>query len=119
MLKYLLDEHIAAAYQERLQQIDPTLSIKKIGDLDTLKFGTLDPQVLLWCEAHDFVLVTNNRKSMPLHLSDHLTGEHHIPGIFIINLEAGVSDNAEALYLIAITAITNEYRDQIIYVPFW
>jgi hypothetical protein len=33
---------------------------------------TLDPEILLWCEAHRFILVTNNRRSMPRHLADHL-----------------------------------------------
>jgi hypothetical protein len=40
------------------------------------------PEVLLWCEEYGFVLVTNNRSSMPVHLEEHLAQGHRIPEFF-------------------------------------
>jgi hypothetical protein len=53
-----------------------------MGDGQALRRGTLDPEVLVWCEAHDCVLVTDNRRSMPGHLADHIAVGRHVEGIF-------------------------------------
>jgi hypothetical protein len=45
-------------------------------------YGTLDPDILIWCEENEFILVTNNRKSMPVHLQDHLAENRRATGYF-------------------------------------
>ncbi len=66
-LKYLIDENVDPIYTVQLRRLKTDLLIMAIGDLTTPPKGTLDPEILLWCEENDFVLVTNNRKSMPVH----------------------------------------------------
>lgn len=80
-------------------------------------FGTLDPEILVWCEENEFLLVTNNRKSMPAHLQDHLEHGRHATGIFILNAEMSVGETVEELILIASASSAEEYQDQIIYLP--
>jgi hypothetical protein len=72
-IKYLLDEHISSLYRVQLVRREPELIVRIIGDPDAPSKGTLDPEILVWCEVYDFILVTNNRKSMPGHLADHLS----------------------------------------------
>ena len=62
--------------------------------------GTVDPEILCWCEEHNFLLVTNNRKSMPVHLTDHIAEGHHMPGIFILNPNLSTGQNLEELILL-------------------
>nr|WP_293128835.1 DUF5615 family PIN-like protein [Microcoleus sp. bin38.metabat.b11b12b14.051] len=50
-----------------------------MGEPEAPSRGTLDPEILKWCEEYNFILVTNNRKSMPVHLTDHLAERRHIP----------------------------------------
>ena len=119
MLRYLLDEHIHHAYRLQLLRLDESLAVRKVGEPDAPPLGTLDPDLLIWCEENGFVLVTNNRKSMPRHITEHLANGRHIPGIFVINLERSISENSEALYLVAATSTSDEYRDRITYIPFW
>ena len=88
-----------------------------IGDEDAPPKSTPDPEILAWCEQHQFILITNNRKSMPQHLSDHLSAGHHIPGIFTINLEVPMGKIIEELLLIAGASDADEYIDQITYIP--
>ena len=80
-MRYLLDEHIAPVYRGQLLRIVPELEVWIVGDRGAPPRGTLDPDILIWCEEHRFVLVTNNRKSMPRQLADHLALGRHIPGI--------------------------------------
>jgi Domain of unknown function (DUF5615) len=84
MLKYLMDENVNPVYINQLRRRKPYLVIRAVGEPDTPLKGTLDPEILIWCEAHNFVLITNNRTSMPVHLVDHINTGHHVPGIFIL-----------------------------------
>ncbi len=87
-IQYLLDEHMPPAYRTQLLSREPGLTIWKIGMPGVPPPGTLDPAILLWCEANNFVLVTNNRKSMPVHLADHLAAGRHILGILTVDVTA-------------------------------
>lgn len=70
VIRYLLDEHFNPAYRSQLVRREPELVVRIISDLDAPSKGTLDPEILIWCETNEFILVTNNRKSMPGHLAD-------------------------------------------------
>ena len=83
--RYLLDEHVDPALRAQLIQHELDLTVWIVGDPGGPPRGALDPDVLLWCEANGFSLVTNNRKSMAGHLRDHLAAGHHVPGIFVLN----------------------------------
>ncbi len=68
-------------------------------------------------EEYNFVLVTNNRKSMPVHLNEHITENRHMPGIFILNQNLSAGQNLEELILLAEYSFEGEYQDQIIHLP--
>ena len=57
-IQYLLDEHIASLYRTQLMRKAPYLVVRRIGDPDAPPKGTLDPEILIWCEIHNFILVT-------------------------------------------------------------
>ncbi len=72
---------------------------------------------MTWCEATGFVLVTNNRRSMPVHLAEHLAQDRHIPGIFILNPSLSMGETLEDLMVVAEAAFEDEYQDRIEYLP--
>lgn len=104
-------------YTTQMRRKYPDLVIWAVGEIGTPPKSTLDPEILLWCEEHHFILVTNNRKSMPVHLEDHLAKGHHIPGIFILNPDLSIGQNIDELLLIADGSLECEYQNQIIYLP--
>ena len=55
-IQYLLDEHIASLYRTQLMRQKPELIVRMIGDPNAPPKGTLDPEILNWCEIHDFIL---------------------------------------------------------------
>jgi hypothetical protein len=95
----------------------PELLIWRISDPDAPPTGVTDPDLLVWCEAHGMLLVTNNRKSMPGHLADHLAQGRHVPGILVIDPAMSVEELAEELSLVEGASLENEFRDQIRYLP--
>ncbi|MEH2035314.1 hypothetical protein [Nostoc sp.] len=61
--------------------------------------------------------MTNNRKSMPGHLADHVASGRHIPGIFTINANQSIGQTVEELIIIVEASFEDEYQDRIEYLP--
>jgi Domain of unknown function (DUF5615) len=116
-LKYLLDENLDPIYKRQLIESNPNFVVWKIGEPNVPPLSTLDPEILCWCEEHNFVLVTNNRKSMPVHLAEHIERGGHVPGIFILGPKLSIGENINQLIFIAEASFDNEYQDQIVYLP--
>jgi hypothetical protein len=116
-LKYLFDENVDPEYVHQLRRRNPKLAVRMIGEPSTPEKGTLDPQILEWCERTGFVLVTNNRRSMPVHLGDHLAQGRHIPGILILNPSLSLGETLDELDIIGCASFENEYQDRIEYLP--
>jgi hypothetical protein len=96
-------------YREQLLRSQPDLVVYMVGDESTPLKGTLDPEILCWCEENNCLLVTNNRRSMPRHLQDHLAIGRHIPGIFALRRQADIRQVIEDLILIALVSEEGEY----------
>lgn len=116
-LKYLMDENIDPAYPTQIRRKQPELVIRVIGETGVPRKSTLDPEILLWCEEYSFILVTNNRSSMPVHLNAHIAQGRHVPGIFILNPSLSIGQNIDELILIVEGSFDDEYQDQIVHLP--
>ena len=86
-----------------------------MSEIQFLLDENVDPDILLWCEANQFSLITNNRHTMPLHLQDHLTAGRHVPGIFILNDRMSIGQTVLALSEIWSSHQSERYMDQIIF----
>lgn len=93
-IRYLLDEHVSYHLRKAVKRHDSDIVVRRVGETGVPSVGTLDPDILLWCEANNFSLVTNNRKTMPGHLKDHLSDGNHAPGIFVLNPNLTMGGNS-------------------------
>ena len=76
--RFLLDEHLPRAVIAAAHRLDPAIDLVVVGAEGAPPLGTLDPAILVWCEQEQRILVTNNRKSLPAHIAEHLAaGRHH------------------------------------------
>ena len=116
-LRYLLDEHLPSALRSQLLRRAPALVVWMLGDPGAPRYGTLDPDILLWCEANGFVLVTRNRTSMPVHLQAHLAAGHHVPGIFVLPPQMTLGTIMDQLLLVWGASEAEEHRDLLLYLP--
>lgn len=67
-VRFLLDENLTPRLKTAVLRLNPKIDIVRIGDPNTLPLGSLDPEVLLYLERSQRILVTDNRTSMPGHL---------------------------------------------------
>lgn len=110
-----MDENVDPLYANQIRRREPSIVIKMVGEPETPPKGTLDPEILVWCEDRDFALVTNNRRSMPVHLADHIAAGRHVPGIFILSSSLSIGQNLEELIIIALAYEKDEYQNEIVY----
>lgn len=112
-IRYLLDENLDPLYKTQLLAKMPSLIVYAINDPGSPVRGTLDPEILAWCEENGFLLITNNRKSMPTHLTAHLAQGRHIPGIITLHPEMSIGETIEELIMIAEVGTLSDYQDHI------
>jgi hypothetical protein len=117
MSGFLLDEHIPRFLQRQLQQLAPEFAVLVIGDESAPEKGTSDPDLLVWIEEQSFLLITNNRASMPVHLAGHLAQGRHVPGIVQLPRELNISRVIDDLLLIWAASLPGELQDTILYLP--
>lgn len=108
-VKYLLDEHVDPRLQRGLVRHWPDLAVLCIGDPGAPPKGTPDPDILDWCELHGYVLVTNNRASMPVHLNDHVAAGKRCAGIIMLNPNLVMGDTINQLAAIWIDTTPEDH----------
>jgi len=116
-IRFLLDENVHPLYRTELLKRERTLVVWRVGMVGAPPRGTPDPDILDWCEKNAFILVTNNRASMPPHLANHLAQGRHIPGVIVLNNKMSIGETIEELWLIWVASDLEEYRDSIVYLP--
>lgn len=112
---FLFDENLPKWWRRAVRRRSPHLPIYQIGVTGGLPKRTQDPDVLIWCESHQYALVTDNRRRMPLHLKSHLAAGRHVEGIFRVDPKLAVAELAEGLTLIFEISLPEEFRDQYVY----
>lgn len=115
--RFLLDEHVNRAIQRQLRRLDARIEVLAIGDPGAPPTGTSDPDVFGWLEENGYILVTENRSTIPVYLSDHFAAGRHIPGVFWIRPDVGIGRIIEELYLIWFVSTAEEYGDRMLFIP--
>ena len=116
-VRFLLDEHVNRAIQRQLRRMDRSIEVLAIGEADAPPAGTSDPDLLVWLEKEGYLLVTENRSTMPVHLADHYEMGRHVSGVLWIRPGTGLGQIIEELYLIWHASTADEYRDRALFIP--
>lgn len=111
-VRFLLDENLDPRLKAALLRRDPTIDVLRVGDPSTPAWGTLDPDILRYLAGAGRALVTSNRKSMPLHIADHLADGSHHWGVFLIRRGTAIGRIAEELHLIWSASSAEDWIDR-------
>lgn len=111
--QFLLDEHLRRAIQEQLRE----MPVRLIGDVGVPPLGTPDPDILMWIERNNYILVTNNRTTIPRHLTEHLQAGRHVPGILCFPQRTSIGTYIKELRRVRDTFTPERYQDVIQYLP--
>lgn len=116
--RFLLDEHLSPKLIDALLEYNKSIDITFVGGKYAPAYGTLDPDILIFCEAERRLLVTNNRLTMPVHIADHLSTNKHHWGVLEIRPKTTIGQLVEELYLFWETSEAEEWVDRMEWIPF-
>ncbi len=98
-IRYLLDENLDPRFLRTLRRHYPEIDALRVGDAGAPGLGASDIEILNFLESQRRVLVTDNRKSMPGHISAHWNAGGHHWGVFIVGKDAAYKRLADALFV--------------------
>ncbi len=113
----MLDEQLDTRVADGLKLLHPQFNVTYVGAKNALPKSTLDPDILDWIEQNGYILVTNNRKSMPVHIAAHFAQGRHFPGIITLTQEMSIGEVITDLEIIWGASEAEEYFDKITYIP--
>lgn len=116
--RFLLDENLTPRLKAALRRHDFTIDVLRVGDANAPSLGTLDPDILLYLEASQRLLVTDNRASIPGHIADHIGAGGHHWGVFWVRPGFRIGTLAEFLYLLWNASEAHEWIDATEWAPF-
>ncbi|MEZ4736591.1 MAG: DUF5615 family PIN-like protein [Caldilineaceae bacterium] len=112
-IQYLFDENLDPRFVKVLARHYPMINAIRIGGENAPPLGIKDPDLLRYLEKAQRTLITDNRKSMPGHVVDHLQAGGHHWGIFMISKEASYKRVVDALAVYWDVSEAEEWFDQI------
>lgn len=116
-IRYLLDEDVRRVLATQLRHHHPSLDVLAVGESGAPPRQTPDPELLLWAEQHDRVLVSRDRNSLPAHVEARLKAGRHIPGVFLLRVPVTWAELIDWLSVIAEATHPAAWQDGIWYVP--
>jgi hypothetical protein len=116
-VRFLLDENLPPRLKLAVFRLNPEIDILRVGDEATPSLGTLDPEILVYLQQSQRILLTDNRKSMPEHIEAHWANDGFIWGLFWLRPKATVREIADDLILIWETTEAEEWKNQLIWIP--
>jgi hypothetical protein len=120
MIRYLLDEHLrgplwTAIVTQNAQSSFP-IEVTRVGDPSDLPLSTLDPDILIWTEVHQRILISRDGSTLPIHLNDHLAVGRHCPGIFLIRRRCTIPAVLDFMALAAYASTAEDWTDHVEYI---
>jgi predicted nuclease of predicted toxin-antitoxin system len=121
MLRFLLDEHLRgplwSAIQRHNLQGGLPIDAVRVGDPPDLPLSSDDMQILEWAEREDRIVITEDKHTMPAHLTARLRVGHQSPGILMIRGGCSLSQLVRILELVAHAGQPADYKNGVTYVP--
>jgi hypothetical protein len=119
-IQFLLDEDLRGqlwkACQTHNEESHLTIDVLRVGDAGAPPRGTKDPELLLWIEAHDRILVSRDKSTMPQHLKDHWDAGHSVLGVLLLRPKARLNSVLEYMVTIAHPTDATEWVNQLQYI---
>jgi hypothetical protein len=116
-IRFLIDENLSPDIKLALVRFDASIDVIRIGETNAPSFGTLDPAILIYLEQSQRLLVTNNRKSFPVHIQNHHNAGRHHCGIALVRRGTSRRRLIDELCLLWSAAEAEEWIDRVDWIP--
>jgi len=115
MLRLLADENFNGNIIRGVRLRSPEIDLVRVQDVGLA--GSPDQEVLEWTAENDRIVLTHDRKTMPEFASERVASGNPMPGVFVFNNRFPVGRAIEELVLLDECSETEEWSDQVVYMP--
>jgi hypothetical protein len=113
----LCDEDQHPGLIAALHQLVPGIDIIQVGKAGGPPKQTQDPDLLLIAEALSRLLVSSDKKTMPVHLVNHFAAGHHTAGVILLRQGFSIGRLAQEIVDELGKTTPAEWIDRTIYLP--
>ncbi len=116
-VRFLADEDVRAGIIQELRSREPTIDIL---DVKTAGFrGTKDPELLELAAQQGRILISHDRETMTRYFRERLDSGKLTAGLFVVpQSSAAIREIIDSLLMVWTASEAEEWRDQIVYLPF-
>jgi predicted nuclease of predicted toxin-antitoxin system len=115
-VRFLADEDLHAGLIDGLQSREPAIDILDVKSAGLR--GTTDPDLLELAAGQDRCLITHDRSTMTRYFLERLSTGKPSSGVFIVPQQTAIGEIIESLLLVWTASQAEEWRNQIVYLPF-
>lgn len=115
MIRFAADENFNNHILRGIVRKDPSIDITRIQDEGLI--GTSDRDILLWCVEEDRILLTQDIRTIPVHVEELIEKNITLPGIIYTPMDLRNSDVIEDVLLISECGRKEDFENVIIYLP--
>jgi len=114
-VRFLADEDVDVDMLQGLRSREPAIDI-----LDVKTAGLRgNPALLELAAQQDRILITHDRQTMTRHFRERVDAEKPSPGVFILpQQQSAIGEVIESLLLVWTASRADEWRSQIVFLPF-
>lgn len=94
------------------------VEVLRVGVPGGPPLGASDAEVLRFAEERKALLITRDRRTMPVHIASHLAAGGSTWGVAIVRRDVAPRDLVDDLLLILDASTPDEWRDVTAYLPF-
>ena len=116
-VRFLADEDVDTDILQGLRSREPAIDILDVKTAGLRAKG--DPALLELASQQDRVLITHDRNTMTRHFRDRLDAGKPAPGVFVLpQQQSAIGEIINSLLLVWTASHAEEWRNQIVYLPF-
>ena len=115
-VRFLADEDLDSDIIDGLRSREPAidiLDVKKVG----LR-GKADAVLLDLAAQQDRIVITHDRRTMTRYFQERLAAGRLSAGVFVVPQRTAIGEIIESLLLVWTASQAEEWRNQIVYLPF-
>lgn len=120
-LRFVLDEHLRGflwhAVQRHNNRGKYVIDVTRVGDPIDLPLGCADPDILVWAEREQRVLVSLDEATLLTYLRQHLAAGRRSPGVFIVRAHTTLVQIVDFLAAATYASDAVEWVDRASYIP--
>jgi hypothetical protein len=116
-IRFLFDNDTDPDLIDALLRREPTVDVLRVGWEETPAANTPDPELLVAVESMGRMLVSRDKKTMPVHLRDHFAAGGHTHGVALLRRGFGFTRYVDHLLLLWGASEAEEWKDALLYLP--